>query len=413
LNRRAARPDASGRSLRILFIAQAVSIHTARWLNQLQDLGWDLHVFDMLGSFPHAELGGVTEYSLLLPRRVATKARPVSYGPDFFLRRGWDPFPISLVGFFIRRIFRDRVARLTRLIRRLNPDVIHSFELQTESYHVLDVVRQLGGCLPAPWIVSTWGSDIFFFQRFPEHVDKIKAVLRECDYLIPDCQRDAALAREYGFEGGIPLILPGAGAYPVHEMRAAGPRESTSSRSTILVKGYEGWAGRALSALNALRLCADVLGGYDVLVYSASPATIAAVEQLRKSTGMRIRIQPRCAHQEIVRLFGRSRLAIAVNKTDGIPNAMLEAMTMGAFPIQSGTESTSEWITDGENGLLVDADDPNQIAAAIRRGLDDDALVDKAAATNLELVLTRLDAAVVRPRIIRMYEDIASRGSAA
>ena len=65
----------SGRPLRILFVAQAVSIHTARWISQVNDQGWDLHLFDMLGSFPHAELGGVTEYSLLFPRRIPAAAR--------------------------------------------------------------------------------------------------------------------------------------------------------------------------------------------------------------------------------------------------------------------------------------------------------------------------------------------------
>ena len=31
--------------MKILFIAEVASIHTARWLNQLKDTGWEVHVF--------------------------------------------------------------------------------------------------------------------------------------------------------------------------------------------------------------------------------------------------------------------------------------------------------------------------------------------------------------------------------
>lgn len=396
--------------LRILFVAQAVSIHTARWISQLRDQGWDLHVFDMLGSFPHPELQGVTEYSLLMPRRIPLSNREPSYDHPYFLERGWDPFPLSLAGYFIRRIFRRRAARLAALIRKLRPDVIHSFELQTQSYHLLPVAKMLGGSLPAPWIVTTWGSDIFYFQNFPEHLGTIKELLSRCDYLIPDCRRDEVLARSFGFEGQIPMILPGSGGYPVDEMRqlaAAGP---VAGRRLIMVKGYQGWAGRAQDALEGLRMCGDLVAGYEVLVYAASPATGRQVERLRVDSGLNIRIVPRRPHREMLQFFGNARIAIGVNITDGVPNAMLEAMTMGAFPIQSDTESTAEWIAHGENGLLVEPGNPQQIADAIRRSLLDDALVESAARRNAEVIRERLELSTVRPKVIDMYTQIAAQG---
>ena len=101
-------------------------------------------------------------------------------------------------------------------------------------------------------------------------------------------------------------------------------------------------------------------------------------------------------------------MAIGVNATDGVPNAMLEAMTMGAFPLQSDTESTAEWITHGRNGLLVEPGDPAGIAKAIRRALSDDALVDQAAERNLHLVNDRLDLSTVKPQVIEMYRNVAA-----
>ena len=399
--------------MRILFVAQAVSIHTARWISQLREQGWDLHVFDMLGSLPHPELRGITEYSMLVPRRIPLSAKEPSYGHSLFLEHGWDPFPLSLLGFFIRRVFRQRARRLATLIRTLKPDVIHSFELQTESYHLLSVADLLGGDLGAPWIVTTWGSDIFYFQHFPEHLDTIKRLLAKCDYLIPDCRRDEMLARGYGFDGSVPLILPGSGGYPTSEMRGLMQPGPVSARRLIMVKGYQGWAGRAVDALEALGMCADVLRGYEIVVYAASAGLDSRVAQIGSQHGLDIRIMPRSPHREILRLFGRARLAIGVNATDGVPNAMLEAMTMGAFPVQSDTESTAEWITHGANGLLVEPGNPDRIVAAIRRAVLDDALVEQAADLNARQLFERLDASIVTPQVIEMYLRIAARAQRA
>jgi glycosyltransferase involved in cell wall biosynthesis len=302
------------------------------------------------------------------------------------------------------------VSHLARLIERLRPDVIHSIELQTESYHLLAAAEMLGGSLGAPWIVTTWGSDIYHFQQFPEHLERIKQLLGKCDYLIPDCRRDEALARTYGFRGDVPLVLPGSGGYRLQEMRrhvAPGP---AANRRLVLLKGYQGWAGRALIALKALELAADSLDGYEVIVYSASPAVELEIKALRRRGTLRIRSVPRIAHRELLALFGSARVSIGVNATDGIPNAMLEAMTMGSFPVQSDTGSTSEWITDGRNGLLVEPDDPRGVADAIRRAITDDTLVNEAADLNVRLIRERLDIGVVLPKVIEMYTHAAAGG---
>lgn len=393
--------------MRILFVAQAVSIHTARWISQLTEPGWDIHLFDIRGSFPHAELRGITEYSLLFPRRISA-TKNVSYGHPFFLKHGLDPFPLSLLGFFTRRIFRSRVRQLAHVIRMIKPDMIHSIEMQVESYPILEVLQLLGGKLPAPWIVTTWGSDIYHFMQFPEHLPKIKAVLSQCQYLLPDCARDVPLARKLGFTGSVPMILPGAGGYRVAEMRSLIQEPDVKKRRLIMVKGYEGWAGRASQALQAIESCADLLKEYEIVVYLASPSIVEKVNALQKTTRLNIRVLPRSPHRVILELFGQARIAIGINQTDGVPNAMLEAMTMGAFPIQSDTESTAEWLINGENGLLVDYQRPESVASAIQKAVSDDALVENAAKINAELIFNRLDLSIVQPRVIEMYRSIAN-----
>ena len=393
--------------MRILFVAQAVSPHTARWISQIQDQGWDIHLFDMLGSFPHPELRGITEYSLMFPRKISS-TKAISYGSPFFLKYGLDPFPLSLIGFVTRRIFRNRVQKLAKLILDIQPDVIHSMEMQTETYHLLKVLDIFKGKLSIPWIVTTWGSDIYHFRQFPEHLEKIQKVLANCDYLLPDCARDEILAHELGFKGSIPMIVPAAGGYHISEMRSYIKENVVSKRKLIMLKGYQGWAGRAQNALAAMELCADALEGYEIVVYLASPIVQEKVKSIQRKGKLNIRVLPRSPYSTVLELFGRARIAIGINQTDGTPNAMLEAMTMNAFPIQSDTESTAEWITNGVNGLLVDPNNPLEIADAIRKAVDDDTLIKKAAEINSTLTFQKLDISLVKPKVVEMYRLLAA-----
>ena len=374
--------------LRILFIAMANSIHTARWVSQLKGQGWDIHVFD---------------------------ARESGLTPEFTKVHCVARFPM-LVGFMRHRfpalsrlVFPSRVETLTKLIRILKPDIIHSLEMQNESYPLLEVRRKLGGKLPAPWIYSCWGNDLYWFGRQAEHESRIREVLGACDYYIADCQRDVALARSFGLKGEVLGVFPGGGGYEISRMRQWIQSGPVSARRTIALKGYSSWVGRALVALRALRLCADVLQGYTVKVYSAQVQTVRLAEDVSRETGIRFEMLEHGPHETIIKLMGSSRLGISVSVSDGTPNSMLEAMVMGAFPIQSDTISTAEWISHGENGLLVPPEDPEPIAAAIRRAVTEDVLVDRAAELNAKVARERLDQDVIQPQVIAMYEKIAAQ----
>jgi len=82
-------------------------------------------------------------------------------------------------------------------------------------------------------------------------------------------------------------------------------------------------------------------------------------------------------------------------------------MIMGAFPVQSDTVSTAEWIVDGQNGFLVPPEDSDAVAAAIRKALTDNDLVNRAAEINNRVARTRVDVSVITPRVLEMYEKVA------
>jgi glycosyltransferase involved in cell wall biosynthesis len=396
--------------MRILFVAMANSVHTAGWVNQLSDTGWDIHVFDAMEGSLIPELKDVTAYTFYRPSDSYSNVKKihsilpqsqsmVTRGAEFVRRRS---------NFLSRFLTPSRIESLTRLIKRLKPDIIHSLEMQNESYPLLEVKRKLGGKFLMPWIYSSWGSDLYLFGDQPKHRALIKEVLSSCNYYIADCQRDVGLALKLGFKGEVLGVFPGVGGLHIAEMRkmiSAGP---ASGRRVIALKGYTGWAGRALIALQALQLCADMLQDYKVVVYSADAEVAHVARYISRATDIPFEVLPRGPRDEIIKLMGSSRLAIGMSITDGAPISMLDAMVMGAFPIQSDTVSTAEWITHGKNGLLVPPENPKALAIAIRRGLSDDKLVDGAAKKNIEITTERVDRSVIQPRVIEMYEKVVS-----
>jgi len=391
--------------MRILFVAMTNSVHTARWIGQLADEGWDLHLFPVEECPPHASLRNVTVHSLFAQRSAVNGSTMSQTGIWWPLRRG-----TSRLEAVIERTspsLMGRTARLTRLIRRLKPDIVHSLELTRAGYLTLDAKRLLGGTFP-PWMVTNWGSDIYFFGRLAAHVDRLKAVLASCDYYACECKRDVALAREYGLKGEVLPIVPNAGGYDLtmaRSMRQPGP---TSARRMILLKGYQGWAGRALTGLRAIELCADVLHGYRIGLYLAGDDVRLAAELVARSTGLPIEVIPHCSHEEMLRWHGRARVSIGLSLSDAISTSVLEAMVMGSFPIQSNTSCVNEWVEDGTTGLIVPPEDPAVIAGAIRRAVTDDGLVDHAAEVNGRVADERLDYLTVQSQAIAMYEKISA-----
>src|SRR6266542_6920047 len=106
-------------------------------------------------------------------------------------------------------------------------------------------------------------------------------------------------------------------------MRALEQPGLISKRKVIAVKGYQHdiWGGRALVAIEALKLVAPYLKGYEVVVYPAQPNSEVSLfaTEVFKNSGVRLTLMGQAPHDEIVKLMGRSRVAIGLSVSDGTP----------------------------------------------------------------------------------------------
>jgi glycosyltransferase involved in cell wall biosynthesis len=390
--------------MKILYVALPNSIHTARWINQIGDQGWKLYLFPSVDTgTTNAELKNVRIFHTFFGGKDSYNRNVKTIGI---------PLGRHLIAvvfkMFLKLIFKDyHKAYLKLVIRLIKPDIIHSMEFQQGAYLVNEVKKEWKGKFPK-WIATNWGSDIYLFGRFDEHKSRIESVLKNCDFYSCECNRDVCLAKNIGLKG-MPLpVFPNSGGYDlerIKEWRSGKP----SSRKVIMLKGYQGWAGRAMVGLRALERCKDLLTGYKIVVYSIQPNSgmEMAIDLFKLNTNIPVEVIPlNTSHDQLLKLHGKARMSIGVSISDAISTGVLEAIVMGSFPIQTSTSCADEWIKDGETGLLIPPEDPDVIEKAIRRALADDGLVDAAAKKNYETAIQRLDYRLVKNKTIDFYNKV-------
>lgn len=101
------------------------------------------------------------------------------------------------------------------------------------------------------------------------------------------------------------------------------------------------------------------------------------------------------------------------SRTEGMSNALLEAMAMARPVVATAVGGTPEVISDAVSGLLVPADDAAAMTTAMRRLLDDSTLAGRLGAAARQTVAERYGARSMVRRLEAVYAAVASMGDAA
>ncbi len=381
--------------MKILTVAMPY-VHFFRWLGQLRGQNDQVHYFDVMNKGKVAELAWTTQHGGWHRRKV-----PPVRGEYFLSRRA-----PRLHERVLPLLEVTPAEAFSRVLSEVRPDVVHSFEMQTCTYPLL---QAMNAHPRIRWIYSSWGNDLFYYKTDPHHRRKLQGVLSRVDELFTDCKRDVGLAAELGFKGRYLGTYPGGGGYEVDALKKhVLPR---SERKTILVKGYEHKFGRGLTILRALEQCAAQLKPYTISIFGAHKPVIEAAERLRSSHGLHVRVVDRGTmidHEEMLRMAGEAKIYIGNAISDGIPNTLLEAMVMGAFPIQSDPGgATSEVLAHERNGLVIrDPLDVGGLSRLIVQALQDDAMQERAFVYNQQYARARLDQQWIREDVLKAYDAV-------
>jgi glycosyltransferase involved in cell wall biosynthesis len=278
---------------------------------------------------------------------------------------------------------------LRRLIERYTPDYLHALELQHAGYIAEWALR--AGRIEVPFIATNYGSDIFWFQKYPKHLKKIRMLLARADYYSAECARDYELASQFGFRGTLLPLIPNAGAISSTDLEKN--IIPSISRKVIAVKGYQEWVGMAKVVIQALRLKKAELKAAEIVFFSCSAEMLFRIFVLRLTTGLKVTgfRKHQLKHSDMLDLFARSKIYVGVSLSDGLSTSSIEAMSMGAFPIQSDTSCSSEWFEEGVSGRSVNGVAPLHVGNLIVEYFNNDDLLERARLMNAQIVSKRFN----------------------
>ena len=380
--------------MKILFVCLQY-IHAARWINQLKESGHEIYVFDCLDKSINQDLLW-TNYITNWSKRKLPKIKG-----EYFLEKKV-PKLFEKIEPFLKITASEK---LNEIIKVIQPDLVHTLEMQSQTYPLLKVRKKNN----FKWAYSCWGNDIYYYKNLALHKNKIIGCINGIDFFFLECERDRKLIKSINSKANVlGTKFPGGGGYYIENYIKY--IKNINDRNLIIIKGYQHTFGRSLRVLEALELIIDKIRDYKIYVYSAHTIVIEKIKFLNKKHNINIKYSSRnneLTHIELLKKFGQAKIAIGNNISDGIPNTLIEAMILGAFPIQSNPGGVSEdYIEQGINGLLINKpEDPKEIAIKVITSLTDTPLIARAFDIN-QKIAKKLEFKVVKNRVLEAYSKI-------
>jgi glycosyltransferase involved in cell wall biosynthesis len=124
----------------------------------------------------------------------------------------------------------------------------------------------------------------------------------------------------------------------------------------------------------------------------------------------RVRLPGPMGQAELFREYRRASVfclpcRVLPGDRDGLPNVLVEAMASGVPVVTTGVSGIPELVSHEANGLLVDPDDPEALAAALLRLHDDRELAGRLARAGRATVRERFDGDALAGRLADLFRD--------
>jgi glycosyltransferase involved in cell wall biosynthesis len=393
--------------MKILFVADGRSPIALNWIEYFVMAGYEVHLASIYPCQPELALASLSIIPVALSRAAGAMGKKQQRPPlkEKLLRAFSTPsMRMHLRHFFVPRSLPVAAGQLQSLILDLKPDIIHAMRIPYEGMLAALALREIKDSEKPPLVVSVWGNDFTLHAPATRRLSQLTRLTLECaEALHPDCDRDLRLARIWGFHADKPsMVLPGGGGVQSDIFYV-----DKSERAPIIVnpRGMRAYVRndtffRAIPLVlkqqpKARFFCPTMEGDAQAQRWVHEFKIAHAVALL-----------PRQSRAQMADLFRSAQIVVSPSTHDGTPNTILEAMACGAFPVVGDIESLREWITSGENGLLIDPADPQALADAIIEGLQNPGLRLGAQKKNTRLILARAEFKQVMMAAENFYKTI-------
>ena len=350
----------------------------------------------------HLVIGGEVAGGQVVALRLARAARDrddeVSFvapetGPftELAAREGFDVDVLAL-----RRSFQLIAAwRLARLLRQRRADVLH-----THTLAAANVLSRLAGVAARVPVVSHLHIENHFrpaTRRILAGLDNATARLAARLVAVSEDTKRAYERQGYP-RGRIEVVYNGVDVPANGGFRRNEPARIGEIARLCDVKGQR----ELLQAMARLPEARLVLAGRDL---EQGGAFQDSLERESERLGIRERVEFGF-HDDVPALLESLDVVALPSWTEGLPVVLLEAMAHARPVVATPVGGTPELVVDGETGLLVPPRDPEALAAALRRLLEDPDLACRLGEAGRARVAERFTAAEQTRRILELYDDV-------
>jgi glycosyltransferase involved in cell wall biosynthesis len=355
--------------MRICFLADAGSVNTQTWADHFADrLGHEVHVVSV--------------------------NRAGEFSPSVRLRTlGSHSERLGALG---KLAYVTRIGAIRRIVAEIDPDLVIGYRVASYGY----IGARVGF---HPLVVVAQGQNIVVPWRSRPKRASARAAIRAADLIHTWAPHMTRRLIELGADPSKIMVCPRGIDLDRFVARAAGePPALTAVSTRSLTRGY-----RAETVVRSFILAAAELPEFSGALVG-NGAEMSALSGLVSEAGLsdRIRFEGRVPNDRVPGLLGRSAVYVSAVRTDGVSASLLEAMARGCFPVVRDNDANRHWVTHGENGFLIEGDDPSDYAAAIVSARRDDALRERAAVANRVIVEERADLAKNARRIEAAYREL-------
>lgn len=393
--------------MRLALLATVDNIHTRRWIDFFVQQS-DIDVFVLCDAPVENPPEGTTlihPEMTLLTKVVAFKFFPRPYGNNVF-----------------------KFLPYRRELRRIQPDIIHGFELL--GYGLATVWSGLN----VPTVLTPWGNDIFDLphrSRIARWIVKTSLKQADCittnmpgleEYLhqafgIPS---EKVRAFSWGVDTGI--------FHPTSQNEEEEAEQSLRRRLNIPANAVVVLSNRQMQPYwgieHIVRSAGIVLGNLrhktthfnEVYFVFLRGAGSEAFENRMKTLAQELRIAEYCRFvgkfltpEEMAVYLRMADIFVSVPQSDLLSISVLEGMACGCIPIIADLPSYRTRITDGENGFIVSGNFPQAIAEKILYVMEHPEVKKQFAEKNFRLIHTYDNWHKNAPKMIEIYHSLLQK----
>lgn len=325
--------------MRILFLANASSIHTVRWVNAMIELGHEVHLAFNKGHGP----------------------RENKIGDDVFLHE----LKLSgVLGYYLNFI------ELRTLFIKINPDVVNAH--YASGYGTLARFSKI-----KPLVLSVWGSDVYLFP-FKNKINMtiIKKNLKYADAIGSTSFSMAEQVKKIIHNNETNITITPFGIdldkFDVHKYT-----KSDKDKITIgLIKSFEASydVETLINAISLLRSEMEDIEGFDfsekidVKIYGdgSQKKNIAIMIEKLKLNNV-ISLYNRIPHEIVPKTLADIDIFCITSVNESFGVSAIEAMAMGIPVVATDADGLKEVINNNETGFVVEKSNPQSVSDALKK----------------------------------------------